>query len=157
MTIDSQPQSVSFLLNYTTRNIRRYVSEILARDDSGITIDQWGALKILHECHDSLSNGDLSRRMLKDQPTVTRIVDILVRENLVQRVSDTKDRRRLRIRLTAAGRHKITNIGPLVQNIRADLSSGMTDTDRQALLRILGKLNDTIDELRASGSEPNGQ
>ena len=146
--MDSLPQSLSFLLNYTTRNMRRYAGEVLSREHAGVTIDQWGVLKILDESGGALTNAELAGRMLKDRPTVTRIVDILVRERLVTRVPDKLDRRRLRLHLTRAGRGKIAAMGPLVQRIRDDLGSGLAESDRQALIRALAGLNDTIDRLR---------
>lgn len=151
--MDTLQQSISFLLNYTTRNMRRYAADRLARENAGITVDQWGVLAILHENKRGLSNAELATRMLKDRPTVTRIVDILVREKLVERLADMKDRRRLRLRLTADGKKKIKAISPLVQQIRGELAGGMSAKDRTELIRILSKMNSTIDGLRRSRPE----
>lgn len=151
--MDTLQQSISFLLNYTTRNMRRYAADRLVRENAGITVDQWGVLAILHENKRGLSNAELATRMLKDRPTVTRIVDILVREKLVERLADMKDRRRLRLRLTADGKKKIKAISPLVQQIRGELAGGMSAKDRTELIRILSKMNSTIDGLRRSRPE----
>jgi len=46
---------------------------------------------------------DLSERLLCERSTVTRLVDFLEKEGLLNRVADVDDRRSQRVRLTSAG------------------------------------------------------
>ncbi len=146
--MDSLDRSFSFWLNYTTRNMRRYASEVLARENAGITVDQWGVLKLLDEHGGQLNNGRLTELMLKDRPTVTRIVDILCREGMVTRAIDQDDRRRMQVALTTKGRKRIAKVGPIVQSIRDEMSRGITKKEHDELLSTLHRLNQRIDGLR---------
>ena len=73
-----------------------------ALDEPGVRIDQFNALRVL-EGTCGLRMTELAARMLGDDSTVTRIVDSLVRRGLVERTSDSADRRVRLVALTAAG------------------------------------------------------
>jgi DNA-binding MarR family transcriptional regulator len=146
--MDSLDKSIFFWLNYTTRNMRRYASEVLTHAGAGITVDQWGVLKLLDEHGGKMSNGRMTELMLKDRPTLTRIVDILCRERLVTRSTDQEDRRRLQVQLTSKGRKTITRVGPMVQAIRDEMSRGLSKKDLEVIRRKLVRINRRIDTLR---------
>ncbi len=78
----------------------------LLREDSaccGVTVSQCIALQ--HLLRGEMTAGDLSRAMGVDASTVTRMADALVGAGQVERARpETGDRRRVLLRLTAAGR-----------------------------------------------------
>ncbi len=150
--MESLDKSISFALNYTTRNMRRYATEAMNREKAGITVDQWGVLKLLHEHGGMLNNSQLTERMLKDRPTLTRIVDLLCKKGLVRRTTDKDDRRRMQIRLTAKGNNSIAKVSPLVDRLRKELGKGLTKKEHDELHRILKRLNEKIETLRTSSS-----
>lgn len=70
----------------------------------GVTMSQCVVLETLHRGGPQ-GVRDLARSLGLDQSTVTRVVDVLVRERLVQRARDEDgDRRRVFVSLTARGR-----------------------------------------------------
>ena len=139
----------SSLINFTNRNIRRYSTEQLKLAPIKLTVDQWGVLKLLDEHEGEMTISELSNRMLKDKPTLTRIVDILVRDGLVTRTGDVVDRRRMVIRLTKSGRKKVSRASILVQALRQDVSRGVTKREKADLRRILAKINANIETARS--------
>ena len=108
----------SFMLDYTNRNLRRYAAERFVDEGLEITVDQWGALLLLRDSGDGLSNSELASQMSKDKPTVTRIVDVLVRKSLVVRQPNKNDRRQQRISLTRKGKSTVSKAEPIVKKIR---------------------------------------
>lgn len=66
-----------------------------------LTVWQIMALKWLKG--DPLTVGELARKFLVSTPTMTRLLDNLVERGLVQRREDLRDRRRVRLFLTAKG------------------------------------------------------
>lgn len=69
----------------------------------GITPSQINALLVLY-FHDSLTMGKLSSEIYLAESAATRLVNRLVNLNLVKRRGDDKDRRVVRVSLTAYGR-----------------------------------------------------
>lgn len=69
----------------------------------GITPGQINALLILY-MHDDLTMGELSAEIYLAESAATRLVDRLVKLNLVKRKGDDRDRRIVRVYLTSYGR-----------------------------------------------------
>ncbi len=69
----------------------------------GITPGQVNALLILF-LHDDMTMGELSSEIYLAESAATRLVDRLVKTNLVRRKGDDKDRRVVRVYLTSYGR-----------------------------------------------------
>lgn len=143
-------ESFSSLIDYTSRNMRRFATDRLQR--LGLTVDQWAVLKLMEEAGGVMQFAEMSQRLLRDKPTLTRIIDILVRDALVSREEDPLDRRKLRIRLTKTGHTKVRKASIVVAQLRDEGSRGITKRDLDALRRILGKLNHNMDEGRQRGA-----
>lgn len=77
--------------------------EIRELSGLGITPGQINALLILF-MHDDLTMGELSAEIYLAESAATRLVDRLVKMNLVKRKGDEKDRRVVRVYLTSYGR-----------------------------------------------------
>ncbi|MBO3697898.1 MarR family winged helix-turn-helix transcriptional regulator [Roseivirga sp. E12] len=143
--MDQISNSFGFKLNYTTRNMRRYSNEKLKAAGLDITVDHWGILKILSEQDNGLSSSALSDIMLKDKPTITRMIDVVVKKGLVQRTPSTEDRRVITLALTPLGKDRVSQALPVVQEIRSFMSQKLTDKDLQDLSRILQKIDSAIE------------
>ncbi|RFM30390.1 MarR family winged helix-turn-helix transcriptional regulator [Deminuibacter soli] len=66
-----------------------------------ITIEQWSILYHLWK-NDGLSQQELCNRTFRDKPSITRLVDNLEKQQLVQRVASKEDRRINLVYLTPA-------------------------------------------------------
>lgn len=67
-----------------------------------LSVPQWRVLATLIEA-DGLSLGELAEAVLFKQPTVTRVIDRMVRDGWVKRATGSDDRRRVRILITPRG------------------------------------------------------
>src|SRR5882757_7212426 len=79
-----------------------------------------------------------------DSGALTRIIDQLAERGLLERVRRDRDRRKVELQLTPAGRETIESLIPLVV---AKLNEVLTDFSKdevQELLRLLVKLNTTL-------------
>ena len=68
-----------------------------------ITVEQWSVLVHLWK-QDGLNQQDLCNRTFKDKPSITRLLDNLEKQGLVQRVMCVGDRRNKLIYLTDAAK-----------------------------------------------------
>jgi DNA-binding MarR family transcriptional regulator len=79
-----------------------------------------------------------------DSGALTRIIDQLAERGLLERVRRDKDRRKVELQLTAAGRETIESIIPLVVDKLNEVLTDFSKAEVQELLRLLVKLNTTL-------------
>jgi DNA-binding MarR family transcriptional regulator len=97
---------------------------------------------------------DLAERVLLSRSGLTRLVDRLVTEGLVERVACPSDARGTFSVLTSAGLQRLREAAPThLRGIAEYISGPLTDQDLDALGRLLGKL---LAARGAVGSEPAG-
>lgn len=96
-----RPVEIANRLNSAAIHLLRRI----ARDDGldGVTGARLSALSVL-VYGGPMSNGALARRERVSTPTMTRLVDALVRDGYVTRAEVPEDRRQTRLSPTAAGR-----------------------------------------------------
>lgn len=134
-----QYNAYSFLLDRTARRIKQYAQYQFNSRKFGITVDQWAILKNLKQYAD-LSQKELAEYCGKDQPTLTRIVDLLVNKKLVERRANPNDRRSFVVHLTAAGEQKIEDLSGSVNEIRMQAWKHLNEDDFEHMKRILNTI-----------------
>ena len=79
-----------------------------------------------------------------DSGALTRIIDQLAERGLLERVRRDKDRRKVELQLTPAGRETIESLIPLIVGKLNEVLSDLSQAEVQELLRLLVKLNTTL-------------
>ncbi len=119
----------------------------------GITPSQINALLVLY-FNDDLTMGKLSSEIYLAESAATRLVNRLVNLNLVKRRGDDKDRRVVRVMLTAYGRQ----LSRLVFERRSyrfnNLSQHLEPTERENLIVSLQSVMRVFEELEKMGEPP---
>ncbi len=101
-------------------------------------------LMLLSQNAESLTMGELSSELNVPMSTATRIVDGLVRAEMVERVNDSNDRRVVRVGMSQNGRELYeTGIAYNKQRITKLLKSFTTEEQSQ-LLNLMNKLFDAL-------------
>ncbi len=133
----------SFILDRTARRVKQYAQTSFLQNAFDLTIDQWSILKILYN-EDAIPHKELAEKSGKDQPTLTRIVDIIIKKQLVERIEHPQDRRSLHIRLTDAGKKKVEELSPAVTDIRMKAWENLSDEDFNNFTRILNTIYNNL-------------
>ncbi|AGA80847.1 MarR family winged helix-turn-helix transcriptional regulator [Echinicola vietnamensis] len=129
----------SFLLDRTARRVKQYAQQKFKVGDFDVTVDQWLVLKHLAE-NEALSQTELATLVFKDQPTLTRIIDILCKKGYVQRVQHPEDRRSFQLLLTTAGEEKVAELKPKISGIREKAWENLGQKDFEEFKRILNTI-----------------
>ncbi|MGO9949921.1 MAG: MarR family winged helix-turn-helix transcriptional regulator [Steroidobacteraceae bacterium] len=79
-----------------------------------------------------------------DSGALTRIIDQLAERGLLERVRRDRDRRKVELQLTPAGREIIESIIPSVVDKLNEVLTDISKTEVQEVLRLLVKLNTTL-------------
>jgi len=130
----------SFILDRTARRVKQYAQNSFLQGAFDVTIDQWSILKILYE-EDAMTQKEIAERSGKDQPTLTRIVDILIKKQLAQRVEHPEDRRCLHLKLT-----EVEELSPAVKSIRMKAWENLSEEDFESFTRILNTIYNNLNQ-----------
>lgn len=95
---------------------------------------------------------ELSERLMVTGGNVTGLTDRLVREGLVERQDDTRDRRAYSVRLTDEGRRQFRIMAREHEDWVAELFSGLDATSQAALFDLLGQLKRSLPASPAQGA-----
>ena len=101
-----------------------------------------------------LTQCGLGERTLKDKTTITRILDRLEARALLTRCRDDRDRRSQRLYLTPAGEALVRALVPLVRQYAAEAFADVDSGDRDALRRILGRIESRLDAMLEPKDNP---
>jgi len=134
----------SYLLDRTSRRIKQFATQRFREENFDITVDQWHILK--HLAIDSHKNqSDLAELTGKDNPTLTRIIDLLCKKGLTKRTQHPTDRRSFLVALTAEGQQIVKQLTPLVATIRMKAWENLSEKDYNDLKRILDTIYQTLE------------
>lgn len=133
----------SFILDRTAKKVKQYAQASFAEQDFDVTVDQWAVLKTLFE-HTDLTQKELAEKCGKDQPTLTRIVDLVIKKGYAQRTAHPEDRRCLHLQLTSSGLDKVKAIAPQISQIRMKAWQNLSDNDFEHFTRILNKIYNNL-------------
>ena len=134
----------SFLLDRTAKRVKQYAQRKFKLEDFDITVDQWLILKNLSE-NELLSQSELAQLVFKDQPTLTRIIDILTKKGYVERVPHPLDRRSFHLLLTAEGISKVNELKPKIASIREKAWENLGESDFEEFKRILNTIYNNLE------------
>jgi len=116
-----------------------------------ITASQWGVLRTLHCAEAGSPSGlrsvDLSDRLIVRPPSVTAVVDGLVRLGLVARVAGLDDRRTKHVQLTEKGKALMRRVLPEHPQFLGMLMAGLDQPQQRQLGALLSALAMHLQEL----------
>ena len=105
----------------------------------GITHDQFNILRILRGVYpDGHPRFEIAQRLINRSPDVTRFVQRLERQALIERVRSTEDRRLSISRITPKGLDVLKAIQPELDAMHRELTARLSESDLRDLARICG-------------------
>ena len=137
------PQMLAFdQLLRTASELDQQVATMLR--PAAVTPAQYNVLRILRSSgREGLPCGEVSRRLVRHDPDVTRLLDRLEALGFVARARDTRDRRVVVARLTDAGKTLLDTLGPAIDELHARQFDALS----RAEFKMLGEM---LQRVRAS-------
>jgi DNA-binding MarR family transcriptional regulator len=132
-----------FLSERMVKQYKQRSQLILNELHTGITVDQWVVLKYISE-NNGASQVLIASSSAKDAPTTTRIIDQLVKKNLVERRLDTKDRRKFSVYTLSAGEVLVKKVEPHILVHRSQTIDGIKESELRAFISTLRKMLDNL-------------
>ena len=131
------------------RDAQRSLSRALADriNSHGVKIGQWYFLRALWE-EDGLTQRELSQRVGMMEPTTVAALNSMERRNLVRRVRNVRDRRKINIHLTERGAALQKTLMPFEDEVNRLAVEGLSDSERDALRKALTQVVRNLSERR---------
>lgn len=146
----TQAEDPSKVAHDMLRAIRQIMRKISAHswqmsDQLGLTVPQLMCLKAVGEFEDQhvteITVAAVAQRVQLSPATVSRIVDRLVRVDLITRERRAKDRRKVCLALTTTGLERFQNLPTPLQEEFVDRLMGLPLTERKVLLDSLQRIS----------------
>jgi len=129
------PYRLSLLTNTVSQGISTSY-----RGKHDISITEWRILAVLGR-FPGLAASEIVERTAMDKVSVSRAVKALVEKDLVQRLTDPADRRRMSLHITPGpGQRVLQTVVPLALQYEKQLLSALNPAEQKALSKALKKL-----------------
>ena len=131
--------SMGMLINSAHRAMTKRFVQNAMKSGLDISLDQWMILGPIWQL-ESASQKELGEITLKDKTSITRLVDILEKKNLVVRVEDQIDHRIKRVILTNAGKQLFFDVLPIMEKTREEVRKDISDQDIETFKKVLSSI-----------------
>ena len=116
------------------------IARLAAQNTIGdLTFSQFAVLEALYHLG-TMTQGEISSKILKSTSNITTVIDNLERDGLVQRERNTDDRRVIHVHLTEAGTRKLESVFPDHVAALVEIFSILSATEQQTLGALCKKL-----------------
>lgn len=127
----------------TVDYINRISSETM--EPFGVTSQQYNILRILRGTEEGLPTLDLADRMVVHSPGVTRLIDRLVKKELVTRERSEKDRRVVICKVTEKGLTLLAKMDQPVADMNRKIVGNLDDEQLKNLIDLLSLMRNKGD------------
>jgi len=111
------------------------------RSEFGLSGGRYSVLRVLAEAEeDALSVSEIARRLAVTPPNVSKLMEGLAADGLVERQRLLSDRRVVRVAITEKGREGYRAVTPPTLRSFDDALSSLTAQDKRLLIHLLAKL-----------------
>lgn len=141
------PTSKSFVYTLTrvSSKYRTELAQSLASQGfADVTPDYWIVLEWLWE-EDNITIGQLAKRTSKDNAALSRIIDGMERNDLVNRVASPTDKRSYQIVLTKYAKSIVEKLKAIEESTLQKASAGLNPIEVKELIRMLEHLYNKLD------------
>jgi DNA-binding MarR family transcriptional regulator len=139
------PYHLSVLTNTMSRAFARAYGKKF-----GLSIPEWRVMAVLGRFA-PLSANEVAERTAMDKVRVSRAVARLLKVGLIDRATDSGDRRRSALKLSHAGRRVHEGVVPMARRFEAALVASLPEQDRATLERLMTRLMENAVALDRDG------
>lgn len=155
MALEHRSSSMGYQVNL----LARLLAQLLARHvgQHGVAPGQFAQLLALYD-EDGRTPAELSAAVGVEPGTMTKTLQRMERDALIERRPDPLDGRRTRIHLTGRARQLEPALKTIVVDLNASLLDGLSPRQRRSFMTALGRLIETTEaHLHDERSTPTGR
>lgn len=137
--IELPVQTIFHTIEKSIKEYRRFAQRNLKKTNTDITVDQALLLTYLNN-HSDFSQNKIAVLMFKDNASVTRMIELLIKKKYLKRHINEQDRRKFNLKLTAVGQKTLNDFFPVISSNRNIALKGITNNEIDQLNNILTKI-----------------
>jgi MarR family transcriptional regulator, transcriptional regulator for hemolysin len=118
------------------KSYRQFAQRRLKEAGLKITVDQWLTLDAL-QASPELSQKQLAAQVFKDEASITRILNLLIRDGYLKRTAYQEDQRRSVLSITPAGKSLLRKAEKVVESYRAAALQGIGKNEIEKADRVM--------------------
>lgn len=134
---------LGYRISQTSKRLQSALQQRFRQAELDVSFEQWTVLLALWKKH-GRSQQELSVDTCRDQTSLSRLLDTMVRRNLIIRVQSPEDRRTNLIYLTRRGRELERLLLDEAEQLQKQALSGISEEDVVRFLRILDQIDTNI-------------
>lgn len=128
----------------TYKMMNMYISDVFQHNNIQVTKEQWIVLKVLHEDNDGIIQNELAFITDRNKASLTRLINVMEKNNLVTRISSKRDSRKNLIHITKTGKQLFLKMKPLMLDSMKTLQNGLTEDEISNFIRITSKIQNNL-------------
>lgn len=132
-----------YLLERTVRQFRIRSKKFLSSYGVDISGEQWVILKRIYE-QEGINQREIAGLTYKDPASVTRMIDLLEKQELVNRRDIDGDRRSYNLFLTKKGIALVEKVIPLAKELRKQGIKSISKQDMETFKNVLNKIYENL-------------
>ncbi|KFF74281.1 MarR family transcriptional regulator [Chryseobacterium sp. P1-3] len=132
---------IFYNIDKAIRAYRNYAQRQLKANGFTITIDQWLIIKAILE-NPGITQNEIGDLVFKDNASVTRIIDIMVKSEYIIRHVHTEDRRKTNLKVTESGKEIIEKVQNIVEKNRKTALEGISKKELEVMYSALLKISE---------------
>lgn len=131
--------TVLYSLEQAIKEYRKISQKNISKIVTDITVDQCLVLIILNKNSD-YSQKEIANLIFKDNASITRIIELMVKKDYLKREINEFDRRKFNLKITEKGQNTIELLSPVIAHNRETALNGLTNNEIEFLDKILNKI-----------------
>lgn len=139
MTIKNPTGTVLYSIEQAIKEYRKVSQKNVSKIVKDITIDQCLVLMILNK-DAKISQNELANLIFKDNASITRMIELMVKKEYLTRTIHSKDRRKFNLEITEKGKKTLELIQPIIKINRETALNGLSLEEINFLDKTLNKI-----------------
>ena len=134
--ISSPRHTVFYTIEKAIKQYRKFAFKRIQNAFNDITLDQALLIQFFNE-NPSLSQNEIAKLIFKDNASVTRMIELMVKNKYLKRSIDKNDRRKHKIVLTDKAKGSIEEMNNIIVSNRIAAQNGIDSNDIESMKRTL--------------------
>ena len=132
-------KTVFYNIERAIKEYRKFSQRNLLQTGKEITVDQGLILNLLND-QPELAQNEIAALLYKDNAAMTRMIEGMIKKDLLIKTVDPVDRRKAKLNLTLKGKEVLETITPVILRNREIALEGLNDEEIALLVRLLQKI-----------------
>lgn len=139
MDFKNPSETIFYQIEKAIKQYRTMAQRNLNKLGHKITINQI-LMMIQVDRKPEISQVELAELLFKDVASITRMIELLVKEDFIKREENKDDRRKKDLKITKKGRELLDLAIPVISENREIAQKNITEEERETLFKLLDKI-----------------